>query len=65
MKNIKMILFGIALILFGIFASILSGQAGDYDFLLTIIIGFGVFSPIVGLILCAVGFFRKDDNSPR
>ncbi len=58
-KNYKFILFGISLIQFGIFATP-AGQVSDLDIILTIIVGIGAFSPIVGIILCAIGFFRKD-----
>lgn len=61
MKNYKLLLFGISLILFGIFA-IQAGQISDPDIVLNIIVGIGTFSPIVGIVLCVIGFFRKDNS---
>lgn len=59
MKKIKTMLFGIVFILLGIYGTSMFGasNAGLYvDFL----IGLGLFSPYIGLIIFFYGFFKKE-----
>ncbi len=68
MKNnidIKLLLFGIALIAFFPYAWCLM-ENGEPDFFSNIIITIGLFSPIIGLIFCIVGLFMKNkENKPN
>ncbi len=60
MKNIKLLLFGIAVILFGICAVLLSGLQGTPTFHNGVFELAGIICPIAGVLLSAVGFFKKD-----
>ena len=56
MRGIKWLLFGIALILLGIWCLLAAGDSGDAR-------GFGwlaVLSPLIGIILCVAGMCRRD-----
>ncbi len=56
MRGIKWLLFGIALILLGIWCLLAAGDSGDAG-------GFGwlaVLSPLIGIILCVAGMCRRD-----
>ena len=60
MKNLKLMLLGIALLLFGICSALLAGLAGaplfrngEYELM-------AVICPAVGLALAVLGFCRKD-----
>lgn len=68
MKNyldIKLLLFGIALIAFFPYAWCLM-ESGEPDFFSSIFIAIGLFSPIIGLIFCIVGLFMKNkENKPN
>lgn len=61
MKNIKFLLLGIALLLFGISAILLAGldlptyHNGIYELL-------GVLCPIAGIGAAVLGFFMKDNH---
>lgn len=55
MKNIKTLLLGIALILFGIFCMECVQDAPSW-------LSFGVFLPFIGLAVCFIGMFMKDDS---
>jgi len=63
MKNIKLILLGIAVILFGISAILLSGLQGTPSFHNGIYELLGVVCPIAGVILSVAGFFMKDHQA--
>ncbi len=63
MKNVKLMLLGIAIILLGICAILLSGLQGTPTFHNDIYELSAVICPIVGVILSAFGFFMKDSES--
>ncbi len=63
MKNTKLVLLGIAVILFGISAILLSGLQGTPAFHNGIYELLGVVCPIAGVVLSIIGFFMKDDKS--
>lgn len=63
MKNTKLMLLGIAVILFGICAVLLSGLQGTPNFHNGIYELLGVICPILGVVLSVIGFFMRDDNS--
>ena len=53
----KKILFGIALIMFSIFALIL-----DYDYDLPIMVQYiYIFGPLIGLGFCFIGLYEKEE----
>ncbi len=60
MKNLKLILLGLAALLFGVCAILLAGLQGTP----TYHNGFweltGVIFPLAGLLLCIFGYVRKD-----
>lgn len=60
MKPIKLLLLGIAIILFGISAALLSGSQGTPTFGNGIYELLGVICPIAGVVLSVVGFACKD-----
>ena len=62
MKNIRLLLLGIALLLFGISANLLAGLQGTPTFHNGIYELLGVFCPIAGGVLALLGFFRRDDE---
>ena len=62
MKNLKLMLLGIALLLFGICAALLAGlngiptfRNGEYELM-------ALICPFAGLALVVLGFARKDKN---
>lgn len=59
MKGIKLLLLGISFILFFVYADSFM-NTGAPNAATNLIIGIGAFSPIVGMILCIWGFFKKD-----
>ncbi len=61
MKNVKLILLGIAVILFGVCSILLGGLTGMPTFHNGIYELLGVVCPVVGLVFVVWGFFRKDD----
>lgn len=61
MKNIKIMLLGIALMLFGISAALLSGLQGTPTYHNGIYELLAVSCPIAGLMTCILGLARKDD----
>ncbi|MGN0535650.1 MAG: hypothetical protein ACI4IR_06605 [Eubacterium sp.] len=60
--GIKLQLLGIALIAFVNYAITFSGSSSTTNIFADIILSIGAFSPLVGLILCIVGFFFKDNR---
>ncbi len=60
--NIKLLLFGIALIAFFPYAWCLM-ESGEPDFFSSIFIAIGLFSPIIGLIFCIMGLFMKNKEN--
>ncbi len=56
MKDIKTLLLGIALILFGIFCMEIVQDAPSSW------LSFGVFLPFIGLAVCFIAMFMKDDS---
>lgn len=61
MKNIKLILLGIAVILFGLCSILLGGLSGTPTFHNGVYELLGVVCPVVGLVFVVWGFFRKED----
>lgn len=62
--GIKLLLFGIALIAF--FPLAWSLMDGDQTGLSSLILGFGTFSPLIGLAFCIAGLFVKDgEDKPK
>ena len=59
MKKIKIMLLGIVFILLGIYGSSFFDTSNG-DFFVDLFIGFGLFSPFVGLIIFFCGFFMKE-----
>ena len=59
--DIKLMLYGIALIGYSLFAKAIpnNGYLNTGD---TILVTMGVFAPFIGLILCTVGLFMKSKN---
>lgn len=62
MKGVKLMLLGIAVILFGLGAVLLSGLQGTPTYHNGIYELLGVFCPIAGGVLALLGFFRRDDE---
>lgn len=60
MKNQKLILLGIAIILFGLCSILLSGLEGMATYNNGIYELLGVICPIAGMILAILGFFMGD-----
>ncbi|MDO5409204.1 MAG: hypothetical protein Q4F21_01990 [Lachnospiraceae bacterium] len=60
MKNQKLLLLGIATILFGICSILLSGLGGIPTYNNAIFELSGVICPIAGIVLAVVGFFMED-----
>lgn len=61
MKNIKIMLLGIALILSGISAALLSGLQGTPTYHNGIYELLAVLCPIAGLAVCIFGLARRDN----
>ena len=59
--NIKLMLFGIALIVFFPYSERFMDT--NQDLFGNIIAGFGAFSPLIGLALCIAGLFVKDKEN--
>lgn len=59
--DIKLMLYGIALLIFSLFAKAIPNN-GNADAFESILIVSGVFAPFIGLILCTVGLFMKNQN---
>lgn len=57
--GMKWLLFGIALIIFPLPFSSVNIISPGFDFS-TILMGFCVFSPFVGLAMCIYGFLKRD-----
>lgn len=62
MKNIKLILLGIAVMLFGLCSLLLSGLGGLPTYNNAVFELLGVISPIAGVIIAAAGFFIGDNK---
>lgn len=60
MKNIRLLLLGIALLLFGISANLLAGLQGTPTFHNGIYELLGVICPVAGLGVALLGFFIGD-----
>ena len=60
MKSIKITLMGIAIILFGISAALLSGLSGTPTFGNGIYELLAVICTIAGLLVCGLGLVRKE-----
>ena len=60
MKNIRLLLLGIALLLFGISANLLAGLQGTPTFHNGIYELLGVICPVAGLGVALLGFFAGD-----
>lgn len=58
--GIKFILYGISLILFFFYAQSFQNTGETASFFETIILTIGSFSPLVGIVLCAIGLFIKE-----
>ncbi len=63
MKNIKLMLLGIAVILFGMSAILISGLQGTPNFHNGIYELLGVVCPFAGVALVVIAFFMKDNQS--
>lgn len=59
MKNTKLMLLGIVVVLFGICAILLSGLRVTLIFPTEIYELLGVVCPIVGVVLSVIGFFNE------
>lgn len=57
--GMKWLLMGIALIVFPLPFSSVNIISPGFDFS-TILMGFCLFSPFIGLIMCIYGFLKKD-----
>lgn len=62
MKGMKLLLLGIAFILFGISANLLAGLAGTPTFHNGLYELLGVLCPIAGIGAAVLGFFMKDNH---
>lgn len=58
--GIKLILFGIALILFFFYSQSWQNTGETASFFETIILTLGSFSPLIGIVLCTIGLFIKE-----
>lgn len=57
--GMKWLLMGLALIVFPLPFSSVNIISPGFDFS-TILMGFCLFSPFIGLAMCVYGFFKKD-----
>lgn len=57
--GMKWLLMGIALILFALPYSSVNIVNSNFDFS-TVLVGFSVVSPLVGLAFCIYGFLKRD-----
>lgn len=60
MKNQKLMVLGIATILFGICSILLSGLGGLPTYNNAVFELLAVICPIVGIVLALIGFFMRD-----
>lgn len=58
--DIKLILFGIALIAFFPYSQSFQNENEAVSFFSTIILTIGSFSPLIGIALCIIGLFIKE-----
>lgn len=63
MKNTKLMLLGIAVILFGMCSILLAGLEGMPTFHNGVFELLGVACPIAGVVLSLIGLFWKDNKS--